>query len=394
MSRRGRRASGFSMVEMLIASTLSLVLLSGGMAAGVHLQRVAMLQQQATELQSAGRAVKELLAAAAASAGSGLGTAPITAGTSGSGSVIHPASATHYALDVQTGAAFDDDAAYQGPAGQYAALGSDAFEVWTGNTDAMVAAGLCPASTSIRAGTALCTATSAAALDGLAVLIVNPALRTACAYTASDPRLAAGVFQMQIAAAPDRRAPPAGEPCDLASDADSFWKATGTYAVAAASAAYRVNWAGAEPALEVDPDGSAGPASWQVAATGVERLQVRQGVINLTAPGNAPVFFPSADGANPGIDQCTDERCAGLVPGGTDAADTAGIAAALERRVRVIEFDVTLRSRRPNPEAIQRRTDGAFSLDAEGHLTDGYLRRQFVFRVAPRNFRLAGLAQN
>lgn len=393
MRRAGNRFRGFTLMEMLIAPTISLILLSGAIMAGVRLQRATAMQRQTAELQTAGRAVKELIAASVASAGSGLGSAAITVGTTATASVINGSNALHYAVDAQTGAVFSSDATFGLPTGQYAGLTSDALEVWKGDTDGMVAAGFCSGGSTFRTNTTICTATSAAALAGQNVLVVNPTLRSACVYKVSNPQLVSGVYQIRIAAATGRQAPPGGEPCDLLSDTDAFWKTTGAYLIPVMSVAYRVNWAGGAPVLETDSDGSVGAAAWQAAATGVERLQVRQGAISFTAPANAPAFFPSADGAHMGIDQCTDAACAALVPGGMDGNDSSAVA-ALERRVRVIEFDITMRSKRSNPDAVLLKSNGNFDVDSEGHLTDGYVRRQFVFRVAPRNFRIAGLVQN
>lgn len=393
MSRAGKRPRGFTLMELLIAPTVALILLSAGVAAGVRLQRATAMHRQAAELQTSGRAVKELLAAAVASAGSAFGTAAITAGTTTAATVINGSNAVHYGLDVQTNAAFSSDGTFHLPGGQYSGLTSDAFEVWKGDTDGMIEAGFCSGGTAFRTGTTMCTAASASSLDGKNVLVVNPSQRSVCVYKASNPKLVTGVYQIEIAAASERQAPPTGTPCDLASDADPFWKAAGAYLLPASSVAFRVNWASGAPVLESDPDGSTGAALWQTAAAGVERLQVRQGVIDFTAPSNAPLFFPSADGERVGIDQCDDATCAALVPGGMDAFDPSAVA-ALERRVRVIEFDVTMRSRRLNPDAVILKSGGAFDVDSEGHLTDGYVRRQFVFRVTPRNYRMAGLVQN
>jgi type IV pilus assembly protein PilW len=388
MSRALRRASGFTLIEMLIAPTIALILLSAGIMAGVRLQRLTAMQQQTAELQTAGRAVKELLTAAVASAGAGFGTAAITTGLS-DGAVVNGSSAVHYALDGQTGAAFAADKSFKLPTGQYESRKSDAVEVWTGDTDAMVATAPCSGGSAFRVGTTICTATSADALDGHNVLVVNPTLRTACEYEAS---VTPGVFQVNIAAALGHQAPPAGGVCDLDSDSDSFWSASGAYVFRAASVAYRVNWAGAVPELQIDPDGSDTAFGWQTAATSVEQLRIRQGVIDLTAPANEPSFFPTS-GLREAIDQCTDTLCWGKVPGNTDSNDTSAVA-ALERRVRVIEFDITMRSRRSNPDAVILKSDGTFGTDSELHLTDGYVRRQFVFRVAPRNFRLAGVVRS
>lgn len=388
MSRALRRASGFTLLEMLIAPTIALILLSAGIMAGVRLQRTTAMQQQTAELQTAGRAVKELLTAAVASAGAGFGTAAITTGV-GDDAAVNGSSAVHYAVDVQTGAAFAADESFKLPAGQYESLKSDAVEVWTGDTDAMVATAPCAGGSAFRVGTTICTATSADALDGHNVLVVNPTLRTACEYKAS---VTPGVFQVNIAAALGHQTPPAGGACDLDSDSDSFWSASGAYVLRAASVAYRVNWAGAVPELQIDLDGSDASYGWQTAATGVEQLRIRQGVMDLTTTTGKMDFFPTS-GVHVAIDQCTDALCWGEVPGGTDSNDTSAVA-ALERRVRVIELDITMRSRRSNPDAVILKSDGTFDTDAELHLTDGYVRRQFVFRVAPRNFRFAGVVRS
>ena len=95
------------------------------------------------------------------------------------------------------------------------------------------------------------------------------------------------------------------------------------------------------------------------------------------------------------IDACTVAACD--VPGGLDALDTASGDAdldrrdALMRRVRVVELEITTRSRRPDPDQIVEEGSG-FATDEEGNLRDGFKRRTYVVHLAPRNLGVVGPA--
>jgi type IV pilus assembly protein PilW len=154
------------------------------------------------------------------------------------------------------------------------------------------------------------------------------------------------------------------------------------------SAVYRVNWTGGTPALEYLAPGA---TTWQVVSRNVERLKVRQAVIDLTAPNTAYRWFPDPTAGRPAIDQCTQTNTAcgvALVAGETDAND-AERRNLLRKRVRELEINLTIRTRRADRATFDPGV-AVTTRDEEDFPKDGFKRRTYTFRVAPRNFAAAG----
>ena len=158
---------------------------------------------------------------------------------------------------------------------------------------------------------------------------------------------------------------------------------------------YRVNWFTGRPVLEMDPDGSAGAATYQPMAQDIERIKVRLGLYTPSAPNNDFLFFPDVAAGRPAVDQCTNSTCWARVPGddaGVQSASETGPGSArdeLMRRVRLVEVLITSRTLQADVDEVNRGANGS-TLDEEGNPVDGFKRRHFIQRITPRNFALSG----
>lgn len=383
-----RAPRGFSLIELVIALTLSLVALTMGMSVAGHFQRHALMQEEVLATQAAGRAAADLIGQALSAAGTGLGAARLTTGAT-SASDVNASLVTRYAVDVDSNAVFSSDSAFALPPAPYDALTSDAVEIWKADTDTIVYLKYCPGLGFTREGQShnMCASSSADVLVGKEVLVVNPDARTGCLKKITNSMETGGLFKVSSGPGQGRNPVPPKDPCE-ADDAD-FWKRKGTMLLPMSSVAFRVNWKSGTPALEVDPDGSSGPEPWKTAASNVERMKIRKGVLNLSNPRLPLTWFPDSAAGTPAIEDCTDSSCA--IPGVVGFAATAdnSVADELQRRLGVVEVTLTVRTARRNLDLVQAN-GSSFLTDSAGHFLDGYVRRDLTFHVGPRNYRFAG----
>ncbi len=390
-----------TLVELMTASTLSLVVIGGMMGAGIRFQTQSLGQQQKMMAQQSLRAAADLLSLELEKAGAGFGAARLNLG----GAV------TQGALVPVTGDTFASDGTFAAPDGEYAGLISDSLTIYSGVTAATINLACCPGVGSLGACGAcstrngsggICTAVqpSSGTFGADAQLVFfNPTMGVACAQKlTSAPNSAAFVTSEGLGSL---GAPGGSDPCASAS---TFWCSASTFATQLSAVSFRVNWkpvatGGAQrPRLQRDPDGPFGPLPFQDLLWDVEQLEVRLLVDDLSNPG-AFRFYPDAAAGRPALDQCTVATCP--VAGGLDAKDTAlalglsandGLRAQLQRRVRGVEVSLVSRSLTSDP-AQARRTGSSehahFVTTADGLPLDGFARRRVVFQVTPRNFALS-----
>lgn len=382
------RPRGFTLLEVMVASTLSLLVLAGAITVGVYLQRRGLLEERTMETQNAGRAARDLLVPSVQRAGAGFGKARLHVG--GNGAVLDQ----RYAVWVTTDATFPDDATFAPPSGAYADLISDALEVWDADSARAVQLRRDTAcGNEVWNGSTLCAfniPSSGLPADSLAV-VTAPEEPTACVGVVGAPRTATTLAW--TAGAPGRPLPP-GSPCSAPATLPRLFSESRSLLMPLSVRAYRVNWASGAPVLELDPDGSAGDAPYQPLARDIERLKVRLGTYNPDLPNADVVFFPDPAAGRPPLDQCTNSTCWARVPGdaGTMAATDEGAGSArdeLMRRVRLVELRITARTLQADADAVRQGDDGS-TRDEEGNPRDGFKRRHFIQRVSPRNFAISG----
>ncbi|MBZ4397772.1 PilW family protein [Myxococcus sp. AS-1-15] len=402
---RAPHTRGFSLIELMMASTIALVVIAGAVSAGTYLQRRGFLEERTMETQNAARAARDLFTPSLQRAGEGFGSSPLYLGGA--------PGELRYAINVTSAAGAS--AGYVPPSGAYATLRSDVLEIFEadsarslrmrgcagGNTDARLTA-----TTQVCLVVAAPPGTDAGIPTGSALVAADPSARGACVGVAQAQR--------NLLVLPDTEAKNIawlpGAPGATAFDVNSYCTATAgnsaplwlvgndddAMLMPVTSRIYRVNWRQGRPALELDPDGSLGPEEFRVLSEEIEQLRVRLGVATLENPSDPLRYFPDPDTERPPIDQCTNTRCWGLIPGdaGTMGALDHGPGSArdeLMRRVRVVELLITARSARPDREAARGSPDaGTLPDDDEGNPDDGYKRRHFLIRVTPRNFGYAG----
>ncbi|MGQ0505848.1 MAG: PilW family protein [Myxococcaceae bacterium] len=403
-SRARSDARGFNLLELMIATTMALVMVGGAAAFGVSLQRQASLQEQVMAAQDTSRAFKELLGGSVQRAGAGMGAARIQFGSAG---VIDD---YRYPIMVRSNA--DYGGTFRLAASPYLgdAFVSDAIELSWGDAGALTELVACSggASTRVFDGANLCTRKRPTVPDALAnalsrspesplpTFFTNPVSGLTCLR-----RLSALPTDQSAQTVDWTPANPSGNDCGLATG--GFWNVTtngssSLFALPARGASFRVNWANAnQPTLEMDPDGPAGDLPWQELTREVERLKVRFGVGDPANANAALVWYPREGQATPTLDSC-DATCP--VPGGMSAqrgdlatADPAlNTRDALYRRVRQVELEITTRTTRKDVEAEAKDETGTYLLDAEGRPRDGYKRRKILVRVSPRNLALNGVS--
>lgn len=383
---------GFTLLEVMLATSLSLLVLAGGITAGVYLQRRGILEERTMETQNASRAARDLLVPALQRAGAGFGRARLNVG--GNGALPDQ----RYAVWVTTNAAFVGDSTFAAPTGVYAGLISDAVEIWDADTSRAVQLNAnASCGNNLWDGTNLCANNI---VDGgipastLAV-VTNPEWPTACVGVVGAGRTANSIAWS--AGVPSRPALPAGSECsapNLPADVLGPSGNNESLLIPLNVRAYRVNWKTGRPVLEMDPDGSMGPATYQPLAQDIERIKVRLGLYNPSNLAADAVYFPDTAAGRPGVDQCTNATCWALLPGdaGTVGANETGPGSArdeLMRRVRLVEVLITARTLQPDVDAVRAGANGS-TTDAEGNPVDGYKRRHVIQRIAPRNFALSG----
>ncbi|HZI16721.1 MAG TPA: prepilin-type N-terminal cleavage/methylation domain-containing protein [Myxococcus sp.] len=387
---------GFTLLEVMIASAIGVVVLAVGLVAGMQMQRRALFEEQTMMAQVTGRAVKELLATDLQRAGLGMGNAAISFGNNDHRYAIE--SWTEPNLRTGVAPAFPADSTFNlPPTGTlYENLRSDALRLYWGDTRSMVVMRACDGGQQgrIRPGNGdsenFCTAPNPPmgmdpppSTPDTPAIIVNPTRELACHILVHN----INGSSMRINANPGSTGnATTNGPC---SDPDhDMWRDDTWMTMRTVSAAYRVNWTGGAPALEYLAPGA---TTWKVVSRNVERMKIRQAVIDLTAPNTAYRWFPDTTAGRPAIDNCTQTNTAcavALVSGETDTND-AERRNLLRKRVRELEVTLTIRTRRADRSTFDPSVAVTTS-DEEGFPKDGFKRRTYSFRVAPRNFAAAG----
>ncbi len=398
MSRQSSlpRSRGFTLIEVMIASSLSLLVLTGAISVGVYLQRRGMMEERTMEVQNAGRAARDLLVPAIQRAGAGFGKARLHIGNL-SGQLDQ-----RYAIWVTTNAQFTGDSTFAPPSGVYASRISDAIEIWDADSSrSLPLTKACGGG--VWNGSAVCTNNtpdSGIPSNSFAV-VTHPEAQVACVGVVGATTV--GTTISWTAGVPDRALPGSSE-CASNTTAGPPYNPgapSETLLMPLNVRAYRVNWITGRPVLEEDADGSAGPLTYQPMAQDIERIKVRLGLQDLTNLAATDfTFFPDAATGNPAVDTCAanaanNTACWARIPGGTTtpmSGTLRGVGSAIDelmRRVRIVELSITARTQQPDIEAVQNGANGSTN-DDEGNPVDGYKRRRFIQRVYPRNFALAG----
>ncbi|WP_163869411.1 PilW family protein [Myxococcus eversor] len=395
---------GFSLIEMMIASTIALVVIAGAVSAGTYLQRRGLLEERTMETQNAGRAARDLFTPAIQRAGEGFGSAPLFLG--GSNAEVR------YAVWANTNAG--PSAGFAQPTGVYVNLRSDVLEIYEADaTRALRMIGCAGSGTDSRQGGVgpLCLDTPAPANTdagipaGAPLVLADPGVRGACVGVAQATRnVPSPGGNNNLGWIPGAPAASAYSPTSFCTgtgaDTSALWIANtdeDPLLLPLSSRIFRVNWISGRPVLEMDPDGALGAQEFQQLSEEIEQLRVRLGVADLDNPAAPLRYFPdtAAVPPRPAVDQCDNAGCWSLIPGdaGTMGASEFGPGSArdeLMRRVRVVELLITARSNRPDTQALKLLGDAGTTLDDEGNPQDGYKRRHFLIRVLPRNFGYAG----
>jgi type IV pilus assembly protein PilW len=397
MSQALSSRRGMTLLEVMIASAIGIVVLGVGLVVGLQVQRRALFEEQTMMAQSTGRALKDMLASDVQRAGAGMGNALITFGDGDQRVPIQVWTEPDLSVAWLPHFAADPGFALPPAGSPYAGFRSDVLRLYWGDTRFMVPLSACAGgNTPVRLAdaTTFCTAPSPPVALAPPVgsttpaVVVNPEGQVACHVEIS---------QLDGPGKRLRATPGVGatatsvRPCGPQNPApvDTVWAAQGWSALRLQGAAYRVNWAGGFPTLEMLPVGG---ATWLKVSEDVERLKVRQAVIDLSAPNAAYRWFPDAALGRPAIDACTTAN--GLcsvdpdpAPGGAPA-NNAELRRMLQQRVR--ELEVTLVVRTQRPDRLQPLPAGPLPKDEEDFPIDGYKRRTLTFRVTPRNFGAAG----
>ncbi|MFP2928950.1 PilW family protein [Pyxidicoccus sp. 3LG] len=391
---------GFTLLEVMISSVIGVIVLAVGLAVSLQMQRRALLEEQTMQAQVVGRTVKDLIATDLQRAGSGMGNAPITFAD---GDLRHAIQVwTEPDLSVEHAPFFAADPTFSpAPAGTpYAGYTSDVLQLYWGDTRGMVVlAGCAGGNTTVRMAdaTTFCTAPNPpVTLNPIAgatpTVIVNPKQNLACRaeLTQVDPGT------RRITATPGT----AGAPINnglcgpQAAPVAGVWSArTGPEwepwsVLRFQGGAYRVNWQTGTPTLQYLPPGG---GAWVTVSEDVERMKVRQAVIDLADPNEDYRWFPDpAQGRLLAIDQCAIGTCTvdpDPAPAGAPDND-AELRAMLRQRVREVEVTLTIRTQRQDREVVESTPPNV--TDEEDFPVDGYKRRTLTFRVTPRNFVMAG----
>lgn len=416
MKHSSSQDRGFTLLEVMIASTIGVIVLTTGLVVGAQMQKRALFEEQTMTAQVTGRAVKEMLTLDIARAGAGMGNAPISFAKAGGGTDERSAISVYYRPDLKTATdtPLGPDLNFELPPAGFPA--SDAIQLYWGDTAGMIKLAPCANSKVRKDKTTFCgtpvVSTAMVTPSGPAsAIVVSGGNRPAC------PVSITAISQGTVGPPPS---PSTITVNGTLAESPTCETITGTHwaptdssdlvnwmALRMNGAAYRVNWKGGSPALEYR---AVGDPNWTVLSRDVEQLTVREGVVDfdkaLKGMSNeyAMEWYPSVgtepNWRNPGaphpaISQC-DEPKYNLKTCMTDnlgrdgnplpaissltAADRkAEIIKRLRQRVRELEVTLVIRTRRVNRDADKTGTD------EEGQAKDGYTRRRYTFRVAARN---------
>ncbi|HZI13287.1 MAG TPA: prepilin-type N-terminal cleavage/methylation domain-containing protein, partial [Myxococcus sp.] len=238
MSKSFSPSRGFTLLEVMIASTLSLLVIAGAVSVGVYLQRRGILEERTMEAQNAGRAARDMLVPAVQRAGAGFGKARLNVGNNGG--VLDQ----RYAVWVTTNAPFTGDSTFAPPTGVYAGLISDALEVWDAdsaravqlrNTDPACAG-------NVWDGTKVCAyniPTDGGPASGSLAVVTNPEESTACVGLVGSARSST---TLAWAAGVPGGSLPSGAPCSTPASLGAVFTSGRSLLMPLSVRAYRVNW--------------------------------------------------------------------------------------------------------------------------------------------------------
>ncbi|WP_205507686.1 PilW family protein, partial [Myxococcus vastator] len=82
---RSTTPRGFTLIELMVAASMSMVVLATAIGVSVHLQRRGLLEERIMETQNKGRAARDLMAFGVQRAGAGIGSVSLTGGRIPSG---------------------------------------------------------------------------------------------------------------------------------------------------------------------------------------------------------------------------------------------------------------------------------------------------------------------
>lgn len=399
MSTRLRR--GFSMIEMMVSSGVSLAVIAGALAVGAQLQRRAMFEEETTQTQNASISARDMLVGDLQRAGGLAGTVPITLG---SDPANYSQVLQRYSIAVTENATSDDfnsDVPFETPPKNYTAMISDAIEIWTSSaSQAVLLEGCTTGGPVLNASNELCSSqtiadpnpatTNVNELEGQHLLVVDSANRVACVVRVKQVSGKKMTVNFGLNGLPA----PSGPCIDHTAP---IWSAANSMAAVLTSRAYRVNWKSGGPMLEYDPDGSGGPADYMPLSGEIERIKVRLGVAQLSTAAGVSIeiapanWFPNKDTQEPSIADCANPQmdCGRLVPGGyTESILDPSPMDAMMRRVRGVQLTIASRSSRADKETLEEKTEEQRAGEVEDPLNpkDGYKRRTFSMTLTPRNF--------
>jgi type IV pilus assembly protein PilW len=407
-ARWGRR-SGLTLLEVVVASGLSLVVLAGGLTVGVHMQRRALHEEQVMLAQVTARAVKELVSTELMRAGMGTGNSAIALRDG----------VERFPLEVRTGAdaaaveaLFEESSSDFSPApssGPYQGMSSDALLMTWGDAATLTLLDDCNRNGAYRVlkqndktfclnpvvAPALMEQVEGRPGEWPPAVVVHPGLQRGCSvelkrFTVDPDRTPTGTYEFMVE--PGKKGSPLrnGQCADRRPPhEEDMWSRPGWLVMHMASSGYRVNWKSGQPVLEYrDME----QQQWQGVSRDVEQLKVRMAVWDPAPPRpeDNPYWFPDPRQGRPGLDQCTRDISAcmlpSLLPPAPALASDAELRAWLQRRVRELEITLVVRTPRPRRELM---VPGA-PPDAEGQPQDGYQRMTLTFRINPRNFAYSG----
>lgn len=421
------RARGFTLLELMVASSLSLIVLAAALWSAAELQRRGTFEESLMEAQNTLRAVRELLVLETQRAGMGLGSARM---------IYNGDAAGRYALIVSPQDPFDGTGWFPRQAGDtfvatspnaaYANRKSDAFQVWSWDSGAqdeyedllgMVSLTACSGGTRYRSGNELCAINAPRGLKGRRIMVVRPNLPIACVMRVTkvvEPPSGSTTGEWRIVVDPgfsDTDSDPPTDPCGpldagvTPQDGQySFWvdNSTGGYVLPMRGATFRVNWASGGPVLErqdisSDVSPTAPVPRWMTLTRDVEMIRFSQGLVEeLGKPGAKPLWFPD-EAVSPRRPALTR---AAVATGNLDSLFKDAVASGrtpgldnLMSRLRMLQVTIVTRTARLDSSLIRKDGGGNFIPDAEGHPQDGYKRRSSTLEIMPRNFAFAGVAE-
>ena len=390
MKRMASPRRGFTLLEMTVSAAIGAIVLTLTLGGVIQLQRRSLFEEQTMMAQVTGRVVKDLLATDLQRAGLGMGNAPITFADGDLRYAIQVWTEPDLTADTPPYFAADPGFALPPAGTPYAGMRSDALQLYWGDTRSMIVMDACTGKTVIREGNSFTFCTTAnppldmdpASGQTTPAIIANPRGSVACHLEISNVMAASGKLNANPGSAiGNTGTPPCGDPDD------DVWEDSGWVTLRTQGAAYRVNWAGGSPVLEYRAPGA---ATWVVMSRDVERMKVRQAVIDLAAPQSAYRWFPDAAAGRPEIDRCTRVTCtADSGPPGNNPGSDDELRRLLQQRVREVEVSLVIRTRRADVTMVNPGEPVTF--DEEGFPVDGFKRRTLTFRVTPRNFAAGGL---